>query len=381
MKTLKPIAVILLVLSVHGGANAYIAVRLYYGVSRLFPWLPLWVYTVVYVCIAFSVIPGFAPHSYGMKKMINTFCTHWLGVHFYLLAYFLLGDGVLFVLRMMGVALGETAADARLGSVWVAVGLTGITVLYGKRRAKRVKTVSYEIRTNHPALSEGMTIAMAADLHLGASGSERNLFSIIKGINDMDPDAVCLVGDIFNDDFNLLRDPALAAMQLKSIKSKFGVYACLGNHDGGLTFDEMQRFLALSGVQLLNDAHATLGRKITLVGRLDANPIFGYGGMKRAELSSVMAGADTRFPVVVMDHNPSYSGEYGDDFILVLCGHTHRGQILPVNSLTRAMHSAFYGHYEPKGNGPHVVVTSGVGTWGPPMRIGTDNEIVRIYLR
>jgi predicted MPP superfamily phosphohydrolase len=86
-------------------------------------------------------------------------------------------------------------------------------------------------------------------------------------------------------------------------------------------------------------------------------------------------------PIVVMDHDPSNIKQYDNKVDLLLFGHTHKGQIFPANLITNAMYVADYGHYQKDNDSPHIVVTSGVSTWGPPMRIGTNNEIAVIILR
>jgi hypothetical protein len=82
-----------------------------------------------------------------------------------------------------------------------------------------------------------------------------------------------------------------------------------------------------------------------------------------------------------MEHNPSHIDEYGSEADLILAGHSHRGQMFPGSLVTRAMFTVDYGYYQADANSPHVIVTSGVSTWGPPMRVGTNNEIVSITLR
>ncbi|GAA0390976.1 hypothetical protein GCM10008933_22380 [Paenibacillus motobuensis] len=85
-------------------------------------------------------------------------------------------------------------------------------------------------------------------------------------------------------------------------------------------------------------------------------------------------------PIVVMDHTPSNIEQYGENVDLVLAGHTHRGQIFPGNLITKAVFVVDYGQYQEDASSPNVIVSSGAGTWGMPMRIGSNNEIVSINL-
>lgn len=114
------------------------------------------------------------------------------------------------------------------------------------------------------------------------------------------------------------------------------------------------------------------------MGRLDGSGIGGYGGIERKELSEFFTREDPELPVIVMDHNPANIGEYTKEADLILCGHTHKGQIFPANLITKLMYTVDYGYYRKNTDSPHVIVTSGVGTWGMPMRVGTNCEIVTI---
>jgi len=217
---------------------------------------------------------------------------------------------------------------------------------------------------------------------LGAANHfERNLERVVKTINDLEPDIVCITGDIFNDSFGSIRDPDRASDLFRSLSATYGVYACFGNHDGGRTLEQMMDFLEKSGISLLNDEHVIIDGRLALFGRLDASPIGGSGELRRRDISEDIASAGAGVPVIVMDHNPSHIGEYGDGVDLLLCGHTHRGQMFPGGLVTNAMYTADYGYFRKDGGSPHVVTTSGISTWGPPMRVGTNNEIVCIILR
>jgi len=226
-----------------------------------------------------------------------------------------------------------------------------------------------------------MKIVLIADLHLGDTNGEKRLEDIVQGINYLSPDIVCIVGDIFNDDFYIIRDPDRASALLRNIKSTYGIYASLGNHDGGRTLPETIDFLERSNVKLLNCEHIVIDERLVLIGRLDASPIGGFGDMRRKDFSEIMEQIDVNLPIVVMEHNPVHIDEYGDEVDLILSGHTHRGQIFPGNLITRAIYTVDYGHYQRDASSHHVIVTQGVSTWQMPMRVGTDNEIVSIRLQ
>lgn len=106
----------------------------------------------------------------------------------------------------------------------------------------------------------------------------------------------------------------------------------------------------------------------------------GYGGIRRGSFDKAIEGADEKLPLIVLDHTPSHIGEYPNSVDLILCGHTHRGQIFPRSLFTKRLFTVDYGLYRENDSSPTVIVTSGAGAWGMPMRVGSDSEIVSISL-
>lgn len=224
-----------------------------------------------------------------------------------------------------------------------------------------------------------MRVVMLSDLHLGAVNSEARLSKIVARINEQNPDLVCIAGDIFDNDYSAIMNPDEVSGTLTQISAAHGVYACLGNHDAGKDFEQMEAFLERANIQLLKDEHVVIDGRLILAGRLNFSPIGGYSEEKRQALSAVLSGASPDLPVVVLDHNPANAAEYRGEADLILSGHTHRGQIFPGNLVTGAMYTVDYGYYRAE-DGTQIIVTSGAGTWGLPIRVGTDCEIVRIDL-
>ena len=103
---------------------------------------------------------------------------------------------------------------------------------------------------------------------------------------------------------------------LQSLNAPYGVYACLGNHDAGETFNQMQNFLKQSNVNLLNDSYTVIDNRLILVGRIDAHSIGGYGDLKRKPFAETGLKNDENLPVILMDHNPQNIGEYNSDVFI-----------------------------------------------------------------
>jgi len=321
----------------------------------------------------------FLPISSGIKRIISYTGSHWMGIFIYLLLFFLVVDLVVLLgcsVKMIPIPVPKSI---RFYAGLIVILLTVGIVVYGSYNAMQVKFVSYDIQTKKSLPAE-TKIVLISDLHLGAVNSEKNLSKIVRGINNFEPDIVCITGDIFNGNIYTLHNPSETMALLKSVTATYGVYACLGNHDGGKTFNEMTRFLEQSNIKLLNDEYVTIDDRLVLIGRVDSRPIGGFDGLERKNLADIKAPANTDLPVVVMDHNPFNIEQYGNEIDLILSGHTHRGQMFPANLVTKAIYVTHYGQYQKDANSPHVIVTSGAGTWGMPMRIGTNNEIVIIRI-
>ena len=371
--------VVLLLL--YAGMNFYIARRLYQWVSLLFPKINAIVFSAIYTLTALSVIFAFLPANSGVGIALRWFGAHWMGGFLYFIIFFLTADIVMLLGRLI-----KLIPNPRPQSVSFVAGLlvllmvTGF-VSYGRYNANQIKHTAYTIQLSEPSPASGINLVMISDLHLGAVNSENNLVDIVERINDLEPDIVCVVGDIIDGDYTAIQNPSQASELLKSIKSTYGVYACLGNHDAGSTFNEMVRFFDQSNIILLNDESVVIDNRLVLIGRIDGSPIGGAGDLQRGDIVEILAETDTNMPIVVMDHNPGNIEQYGEDIDLVLSGHTHKGQIFPGNLITNVIYAVDYGYYKQDAYSPNIIVTSGVGTWGPPMRIGTDNEIVSILLQ
>lgn len=302
-----------------------------------------------------------------------------MGVFFYFFLLFLLVDLIILLLAGLRIFSFPPSDFLRFTLTTGVMLVTLMLVIYGTYNASRVEQVSYNL-TLRGAGDEDLRLVLVSDLHLGAIHSERNLKQSVAKINEMDADIVCLVGDIFNDDYALINDPDEVMRLFRGIKSKYGVYASLGNHDGGKSLNQFLTLLKESEIKTLLDDHVLVDDKFVLVGRLDPSPIGGFGQMTRAEVGQVMSDIDTSYPIIVMDHSPSMIDEYGSEVDLILAGHTHGGQIYPFNFATRRAFAVDYGYYQRDHDSVQVIVTSGASTWGMPMRIGSMNELVLINL-
>ena len=261
----------------------------------------------------------------------------------------------------------------RLGLITVA--FVSCVVLYGhinalNTRVRKISlTIQKEVRGSHE-----MKIVMASDIHLGALIGENREAKLVRIINDQKPDLVLLCGDLVDGDIASVLRKNLGK-HLQEIKSAMGVYAIPGNHEyiGGI--QKTLPYLESINIKLLRDKVLVLPNGVQVVGRDDRdNRQLGEENRRRT-LKELMVGLDKTFPVIVMNHQPFNLDEAADEGVdLHLSGHTHHGQLWPLNYITQAVFELSWGYLK-KGN-TNFYVSSGFGSWGPPVRIGNSPEVV-----
>ena len=242
---------------------------------------------------------------------------------------------------------------------------------YGTINAAAVDKTEYSVVTGS---SYGeLNIVLISDLHLGTQIGASQIRRVVDTINECDADLVCIAGDVFNAAMEDCIDLDDVITELRRIKSRLGVYAVLGNHDPDPSYEPLCEFFEKSCIKLLDDEYVEF-KGFYLVGRADLSASRRYSS-GRKPLEEITAGFDENKPMVVIDHQPAgvdEAVEYGAS--LVLCGHTHNGQLFPATVIAAQTHGAgrCYGKFS-EGK-THIIITSGVGYWGVPMRVGSNCE-------
>ncbi|OAB37554.1 serine/threonine protein phosphatase [Paenibacillus macquariensis subsp. macquariensis] len=377
--------VFLLIFAFYGATNYYICNKIFKWLQHLFPNINRIVFGIIYSLFALTTILNFLlPSSTiilnsNIVNVIGQIGEYWMGVYFYMLLLLIITNIILFIGRRIHLL----PAPVPHSIVFHTRSLVIITViglvLYGTYNANQIKDVSYQVQIDKDNSLDNLNVVLISDLHLGYINDVTFIAEIVDRINALQPDVVLMSGDIFNGNYYALSDPSKAIEELNSIKSTYGVYASLGNHDAGRSYDKIVNFIEKSNIHLLNDEHIIIDNKFVLIGRKDSSPI-GEQGTSRGDISEIFKKIDKKLPVIVMDHQPANMIEYGNEVDLIVSGHTHQGQIFPANLITNAMFTVDYGYYQQDKDSPQVIVTSGVGTWGPPLRIGTHSEIVQITI-
>ncbi|MBL7959784.1 metallophosphoesterase [bacterium] len=256
---------------------------------------------------------------------------------------------------------------------------TFVIVLFGHLNARtpRVKKIQLNISKTVPGY-ESIRIVVASDIHLGTIIGKSRIDKIVGIINGLNPDLVLLPGDVVDEDLAPVIKENLGE-SLRNIKSKFGVISITGNHEfiGGV--GAAAEYLQDHGITVLRDKTVKIDDSFYVVGR-DDRSVNRFNGHTRKTLDQLTAGLDKRLPMILMDHQPFHLEEAVTNGIdLQLSGHTHHGQLWPLNFITKKVFEVSWGYK--KMDKTHIYVSSGVGTWGPPVRVGNRPEIVQIELK
>ena len=332
----------------------------------LFP-LPAWLFALLWLAPALSLTLSYLLSDRRLRSWLHRLGECWFGLFLYLTMSFVLAAAVLWLIRIFG---GEVPHMWRIRSGWLALAAFALCYLWGVINALhiRVKRITIPLHIRHP-----MRLVLLSDLHLGFFSGPRMLPRIVKAIVEQEPDAVLLAGDIFDMDYEDLRHPELHRQALAGLSSTTPLFACGGNHD--LLFPDPRKdaFIKDSGIRLLEDESIDW-QGLTILGRRDAMD------ERRLPPRQIYPGLPKDRPLLVLDHNPrTYREAWAQGADLVVSGHSHGGQTFPGNLLQRLlMPYPIYGHRQEGGR--HLVVTSGAGFWGPPLRVGVNNEVVLLEL-
>lgn len=259
------------------------------------------------------------------------------------------------------------------------VGVVALLLLAGYINSilPRVKKLDLVIDKKMDGMEE-LTIAFASDIHMGTIIGPRRTNQIVDMLNALNADIILLGGDIVDEDLAPVIRSNLGD-SLKKLRAPLGVIGITGNHEfiGGA--EEAVKYLENHGIRMVRDTALLLDNKFYVVGREDRDkPRF--SGQERENIDYLLRDIDFSKPVILLDHQPFELDEKEKAGVdLTLSGHTHHGQLWPLSYLTKAIYEVSWG-YKKKGN-THVYVSSGVGGWGPPVRIGNRPEIVLIHIR
>lgn len=303
---------------------------------------------LIYFFVVFSILIAFMAPASGFRRFMKLLSNYWLGVLVYTIMTVGIADGLRLLIKypLKNVAFpGRELLFSNVGTAVVgavcAVIITTVSI-YGMINAGNIQTTKYDISIDKKAGKlDSLNVVLIADLHLGYNIGCRHMEKMVERINAQNPDLVVVAGDIFDNEYEALENPDRLAAILRGIQSKYGVYACYGNHDiqekilAGFTFGgkekkessvKMDEFLEKSGITLLRDEYVLIDDSFYLYGRPDYERP-GRGIDERKSPQEITEDLDLSLPVLVIDHEPRELQELADAGVDAdLCGHTHDGQ-------------------------------------------------------
>ncbi len=289
----------------------------------------------------------------------------------YTLAAVWLVVGFYFTITSLGALLGFFITPLSLSLLgFFAVALSALLSIYGLLNARVIRIIPVTVSLpNLPAAWQGKTAIMVSDLHLGQILRPDTAKKIVSIINRQKPEIVFIPGDFYDGvhtDFNALAQP------FKNINAPFGVYFSSGNHEVYAGYEKCEQSLKGAGIKILED------QKVELAGLQVAGLAYKNETDESVKNALAKLEFDPSKPSILLKHVPSHVQPVADAGVsLQLSGHTHLGQVWPFRYITKKVFKGFdYGFKNL--NQLQIYTSSGVGTWGPPLRVFTKAEIIKI---
>lgn len=245
--------------------------------------------------------------------------------------------------------------------------ISALLTIYGRINIQNVVQKDVTITISHPQKTK-VTIGLVTDVHLGTVNDKNDLDKLVKKANEMNTDIFVLGGDIF-DEFTKESQKEEAYQKLSTIKTNYGIYYIEGNHD--LLNDETRKKWEANRVRVLTDEVVEIPGILNIIGRKDArnNKL----GKKRKTLEELVEKTNRALPIILLDHQPKeYEKAKELGIICVLSGHTHEGQIMPLNF--------FLKHGVKKEEHFYSIISSGYSGFGIPIRTAGHSDIIKINL-
>ena len=266
-----------------------------------------------------------------------------------------------------------------------ALGITAVYLTYGWYSAHHVWRTEYILATDKQVGS--LCLVLISDSHVGTTFDGEGFAEHINTIQSENPDIVVIVGDFVDDD-TTKEDMIAACEALGTLQTTFGVYYVFGNHDKGYYGDAYRGYsggdliaaLEKNHVVVLQDEAVLLDDRFYLIGRQDRSEEQRSG--YRSSMAELVSGLNPDKYSIVLDHQPSdYASQTAAGVDLVLSGHTHGGQLFPVNYMGQltGIDDKTYGLELREST--NFVVTSGISDWAIKFKTGCKSEYVVIVVQ
>lgn len=306
-----------------------------------------------------------------LTRLLTTFSEYLLPFFLYMFLLVLFVDLLLLINLAKIVPVENIRKPAFRKKIFISlISASILIVIAGIINFNTIRTTSYNIEvTGKTTRLKTLRIAFVSDFHLDQTVTLRFIERYAARIRNTDPDIILYGGDIVEGDGENIPD---IERIIKSLKPRYGSFAVTGNHDR--IRDDRDNFFTRSGIVLLRDSIVSADSSFSVAGRN-----YNRGGA-RETVSKFLSKAPAGLPLIVLDHVPTefdLISRSGAD--MVFSGHTHKGQLFPINLYLKMVYELSYGHM--KKNGTDCFVSSGIRLWGPPVRTTGKSEIVVVDVR
>ena len=282
----------------------------------------------------------------------------WLGI------IFILCSGVIFYELVVLI----TGVDS-VGLFSIILAASALVGVYSIFNGSRLVTKEYEIEL--PNLQKEVRFVHLSDVHIGTVHKEKYLQRVVDLTNKQNPDFILMTGDLFDGSIPVKEEMLKPLDDLEADS-----YFSTGNHEEYEGLDFVRRTIKNLKMKLL-DSEMIVHDGIQIIGVNDRQSI-----PKNISLDSILSGIDINpdVPALLMYHTPvEWEAARKHNIEIMLSGHTHAGQVFPFNFAVRIFFKYVNGWYKKDGKFLHI--TPGTGTWGPPMRLGSKNQVTVIKLK
>ena len=333
------------------------------------PWGRSSWFTLAYLLLTLNAIVSRAlsptlPHF--LVKLSARAAGLWVAFGYYTLLFFFFYFvlGLIFKLLPFTLPLGKITLVTLVASC--------LTVTFGSLRAFTPVVRTEHIVTSKLPAGTSYRLALISDVHLGRILGRSYAEKLVQRINQLDPDAVLIAGDLIDERITYVEEEnSLAA--LAKLNAPKGVYLAFGNHEYIDNPALWHKMVQANGIKVLRDASTVIDGRLKLTGLNDYS--------RNRDLSSLKALAweNDKYYSILIDHQPrKMETAAAEGYDLYLSGHTHTGQLFPNRQVTKRMYQLDYGRRD---FGKLIAITSsGYGFWGPPVRTEAAPEIVLIEL-
>ncbi len=366
MKQFIPLLFFITFLSILISANIYLARRFSYFFEVKKAWM-LYVFFASATVFMIGSMVAFTNATSGFANVAYSTATVMLGFLLFLLLSVIVIDLMTVFLKIPPKTWGI-----------MAISMAAIISILGIRNATNHRIRKIEVPL--PGLKQEIKAALLTDIHIGHFWGAKTLQKVVDKTNAQNPDVIFITGDLFDGRIRL-SEASLSPLQGLNAP----VYFVEGNHDGYSGAQEIKQKLRQISVRVLENEIAQFS-ELQIIGlnymSADDESFNMHASEDRANIKNTLNKLNILpdKPTVMLHHSPEgikYANLHGVD--LYLAGHTHAGQIFPITFIAKAMFDYNQGLHNY--NDTQIYVSQGVGTFGPPMRIGTISEITILNLK